>query len=82
MKKNANENSPFGPEGDKPLKETGGWNGFNFKDDLTLNQLFNSIDWKKGAEEQLKREKIMRIVAVISLVILILLSIFLLPLDK
>jgi hypothetical protein len=49
MENNKEKSSPFGPEWEKPLKDNPEWKGFDFKEDLTLYQLFEDIFKQKTA---------------------------------
>lgn len=75
------ENYPFGPEGSKPLNEVGGFD-FGGK---SLNEVFNSFDWKQATQEELKaeikNERNTRIMGVASLLCLFLNPFLFLP-DK
>jgi len=59
---------PFGPEGNEPFEAE----GFNFKG-KSLNEVFNSFDFKPLTSKELRNERNTRVIGVVSLISLLLL---------
>lgn len=75
--KSKDKDYPFGPEGNKPLNKV---DGFDFGG-KSLNEVFNSIEWKPITPEELKKERNTKIIGIISLLCLFLNPFVFLP-DK